>query len=50
MTPAARAMEKGIRGPVAREGKDLIFALGKEEYGIGMPRVKEIIGRMFIRN
>ena len=46
MTEGAREAEKGIKGPVDREGKYLTFALGKEEYGIGILKVKEIIGMM----
>ena len=33
-------------GMMDREGKYLTFALGKEEYGIGILKVKEIIGMM----
>jgi purine-binding chemotaxis protein CheW len=38
-----------VRGPMAKvdggqEGKYLTFALGREEYGIGILKVKEIIG------
>ena len=38
-----------VRGPAAKgdggqEGKYLTFALGREEYGIGIRKVKEIIG------
>lgn len=46
MAEAARETEEGIKGPVDREGKYLTFALGKEEYGIGILKVKEIIGMM----
>jgi purine-binding chemotaxis protein CheW len=46
MAEAARATEEGIKGPVHREGKYLTFALGKEEYGIGILKVKEITGMM----
>jgi purine-binding chemotaxis protein CheW len=34
---------------LAREGKYLTFALGDEEFGIGIIKVKEIIGMMPIR-
>ena len=34
--------------PASREGKYLTFALAQEEYGIGILKVKEIIGMMAI--
>lgn len=37
----------GVSG-VEREGKYLTFSLGEEEYGIGILKVKEIIGMMRI--
>jgi purine-binding chemotaxis protein CheW len=46
MTEAETGEEKGIKGPVDREGKYLTFVLDKEEYGIGILKVKEIIGMM----
>ena len=46
MAEAGKAMEKGVKGLVDREGKYLTFALGKEEYGVGILKVKEIIGMM----
>jgi len=46
MTGAETGEEKGIKGPGGREGKYLTFTLGKEEYGIGILKVKEIIGMM----
>jgi purine-binding chemotaxis protein CheW len=46
MTEPVTAGEDGIKGPVHREGKYLTFALGKEEYGIGILKVKEITGMM----
>ena len=44
MAEAARAVEKEVKRFVDREGKYLIFSLGQEEYGIGILKVKEIIG------
>ncbi len=39
-------MEQGLQGAVNREGKYLTFTLAGEEYGIGILKVKEIIGIM----
>ena len=44
----AQAVESGSRGVHALEGKYLTFSLGKEEYGIGILNVREIIGLMEI--
>ncbi len=44
---ASLAGETSSNG-VQREGKYLTFSLGEEEYGIGILRVKEIIGMMRI--
>jgi purine-binding chemotaxis protein CheW len=38
--------QKGARSRNDREGKYLTFALDNEEYGIGIMKVKEIIGMM----
>jgi purine-binding chemotaxis protein CheW len=40
--------EKGLKNPAAgkREGKYLTFSLAGEEYGVGILKVKEIIGLM----
>ncbi len=46
MAEVARAMEKEGKGFGDREGKYLTFSLGQEEYGIGILKVKEIIGMM----
>src|SRR5512138_1854211 len=35
-----------VRDLTGREGKYLTFALGREEYGIGILKVREIIGMM----
>ncbi len=40
--------DKAAGKPTAREGKYLTFALGHEEYGIEILRVREIIGLMEI--
>ena len=44
MAEAARAVEKEVKRFADREGKYLTFSLGQEEYGIGILKVKEIIG------
>jgi purine-binding chemotaxis protein CheW len=46
MAETAKAMEKEAKGFEDREGKYLTFSLGQEEYGIGILKVKEIIGMM----
>jgi purine-binding chemotaxis protein CheW len=47
MVETAKAVTPlGGMGMVDREGKYLTFALGREEYGIGILKVKEIIGMM----
>jgi purine-binding chemotaxis protein CheW len=38
--------ERGRHSTNGKEGKYLTFVLGKEEYGIGIMKVKEIIGMM----
>jgi len=45
MTVSAAVEERKVGG---REGKYLTFSLGREEYGIGILKVKEIIGMMEI--
>jgi len=46
MQSDAAAMNKGERASVEREGKYLTFTLADEEYGIGILRVREIIGML----
>jgi purine-binding chemotaxis protein CheW len=41
-------MDQAVKGVVNREGKYLTFTLAGEEYGIGILKVKEIIGIMAI--
>jgi len=41
-------MDQAVRAATDREGKYLTFALAGEEYGIGILKVKEIIGLMAI--
>ena len=46
MTESQRAAEKDVKGLAVQEGKYLTYSLGKEEYGIGILKVREIIGMM----
>ena len=41
-------MDQAVKAKVNREGKYLTFTLAEEEYGIGILKVKEIIGMMAI--
>ena len=41
-------MDQAVKAMVNREGKYLTFTLADEEYGIGILKVKEIIGIMAI--
>jgi purine-binding chemotaxis protein CheW len=46
MTELQRTSEKDVKGVAGQEGKYLTYSLGKEEYGIGILKVREIIGMM----
>ncbi|MBW1958250.1 MAG: purine-binding chemotaxis protein CheW [Deltaproteobacteria bacterium] len=46
MSELDEKMEKSIKGTAYREGKYLTFTLADEEYGIGILKIKEIIGMM----
>jgi purine-binding chemotaxis protein CheW len=46
MTAVAQPIECHPASPAPREGKYLTFTLDKEEYGIGILKIKEIIGMM----
>ena len=48
MTQEADAMDKAIKATTITTGKYLTFSLDEEEYGIGILKVKEIIGMMDI--
>ena len=50
MAEAVKPRDPGKNGVTGLEGKYLTFSLGKEEYGISILRVKEIIGMMPIRS
>lgn len=46
MAEVAEAMDQAVKAMADREGKYLTFTLDKEEYGIGILKIKEIIGMM----
>jgi purine-binding chemotaxis protein CheW len=46
MTELTITVDQGPRAMTSREGKYLTFSLAGEEYGIGILKVKEIIGMM----
>ena len=46
MTELTKTMDQAVKAMANREGKYLTFSLAGEEYGIGILKVKEIIGMM----
>lgn len=46
MRGVAEAVKENLEDKAEREGKYLTFTLAEEEYGIGILRIKEIIGMM----
>ena len=46
MTELAEKMDQAVKAMAEREGKYLTFVLDEEEYGIGILKIKEIIGMM----
>jgi purine-binding chemotaxis protein CheW len=46
MAKVAETMNQAVKAMADREGKYLTFTLDKEEYGIGILKIKEIIGMM----
>ncbi len=48
MAELAEKIDQAVKGMVEKEGKYLTFTLGQEEYGIGILKIKEIIGLMSI--
>jgi len=46
MGEAAKVMDQAVKAMTNREGKYLTFSLAGEEYGIGILKIKEIIGLM----
>ena len=48
MTAEAKKMDQAVKAMSDREGKYLTFSMANEEYGIGILKIKEIIGMMTI--
>jgi purine-binding chemotaxis protein CheW len=48
MTETTEAMDQAVKVMSDKEGKYLTFTLDNEEYGIGILKIKEIIGMMSI--
>jgi len=46
MAELAEKMDQAVKAMTHREGKYLTFTLANEEYGIGILKIKEIIGMM----
>jgi purine-binding chemotaxis protein CheW len=46
MSEATKTMNQAVKAITEREGKYLTFTLAEEEYGIGILKIKEIIGMM----
>lgn len=50
MKQTAQVMDQAVRAMPEKEGKYLTFTLANEEYGIGIRKIKEIIGMMQVRS
>lgn len=46
MSEEMKVMDQAVKALADKEGKYLTFTLAKEEYGIGILKIKEIIGMM----
>ena len=46
MAESAETMDQAVKVMAEREGKYLTFTLAEEEYGIGILKIKEIIGML----
>ena len=46
MSDETRTMDQAVKSMADKEGKYLTFTLGGEDYGIGILKIKEIIGMM----
>jgi purine-binding chemotaxis protein CheW len=46
MSELAKKMDQAVKAMMDQEGKYLTFTLAEEEYGIGILKIKEIIGMM----
>ncbi len=47
MAELAKKMDQAVKAMTEREGKYLTFSMAKEEYGIGILKIKEIIGMLW---
>jgi purine-binding chemotaxis protein CheW len=48
MTELTKTMDQAVKAMADQEGKYLTFSMADEEYGIGILKIKEIIGMMVI--
>ncbi|MBA4367184.1 MAG: chemotaxis protein CheW [Desulfobacterium sp.] len=48
MADETKTMNQAVKAMADKEGKFLTFTLGGEEYGIGILKIKEIIGMMHV--
>lgn len=48
MSSETKTIDQAVKAMIEKEGKYLTFTLAEEEYGIGILKVKEIIGMMAI--
>ena len=48
MSEVTKTMDQAVKAVADREGKYLTFSLADEEYGIGILKIKEIIGMMSV--
>ena len=46
MSESTKTMDQATKAMIEKEGKYLTFVLNEEEYGIGILKIKEIIGMM----
>ncbi|MCF8130380.1 MAG: chemotaxis protein CheW, partial [Deltaproteobacteria bacterium] len=46
MAEASKVLDQVVKAVVEKEGKYLTFSLADEEYGIGILKIKEIIGML----
>jgi purine-binding chemotaxis protein CheW len=48
MSSETKTIDQAVKAMIEKEGKYLTFTLAEEEYGIGILKVKEIIGMMTV--
>ena len=46
MTELTERIDQGVKEIIDKDGKYLTFSLADEEYGIGILKIKEVIGMM----